>query len=130
MPVFERVYAADPAVMMATVTQYRTALADAIAAGDDAARLDLLGKVGDAERMLNDLTAAIPHLQEAFAFAVARGDVRREIANAVRLATGLQYAGEYPEAETRFRHCLARIEETGERSREDFAYQHFGRCLM
>jgi len=129
MPAFERVYAQDLTATATTLARQDAALAAAIAVGDENARLDLLGKVGEAERMLNRLDDAVPHLRAALALAQMRGDLQREIANLIRLATALQYREEHGEAVALFRACLARIEATNERVREDFAYQHFGRCL-
>ncbi len=64
--------------------------------------------------------------------AVVDGDARREAANLVRLATGLQYADRHDEALVVFTGVLAR---TGAREPafdeyEHYAWQHMGTCLV
>ncbi len=99
-------------------------------AGDEAARLHLLGQIGNDQRSLGNLLEAEMFLTEAVALARKLGDTRREAANLIRLATARQYSGHHAEAAAIFRDALARTR-TGEASAyEDFALQHLGKCLV
>lgn len=62
--------------------------------------------------------------------AVASGDARSEAANLVRLATGLQYAGNHAEAVATFGFVLDRSTRQGFDEYEHFAWQHLGKCLV
>lgn len=126
---FQRVYAEDTAMVLALLAEEQANLAAAETVGDDTARLALLGRVGERERILGRLDDATLHLQAALALAQEHGDRKREITNLIRLATALHYAEGHTEADALFRECLATIERTGEREREDFAHQHYGKCL-
>lgn len=130
MKPFQRGYADDPEAVEVALVRATAALVAAGAAGDDAARLELLGRVGEMERMLGRLDDAIAHLRTARTLARERGDARREITALIRLATALQYHEEHAEADALFRECLAAIARTGERGHEDFAHQHYGKCLV
>jgi tetratricopeptide (TPR) repeat protein len=105
-------------------------LALATASGDQAARLPLVGRVGELYYLLGDYQAAIPLLEEAVAGAQQLGARRLEVVNWIRLATTYQYAGRHDEAEPLFRRAIALARAAEGADRLDFALQHFGKCLV
>lgn len=134
MPVivpFERVYTEerDREAACERVAGYFVQLGEATDAGDERERMDLLGRIGENQRMLGNIAEAVPLLQEAGHLARKLDDRPREIANMIRLATTLQYLDEHAAADALFRATLEMIDRSGSRDREDFARQHHGRCL-
>src|SRR3954452_5594413 len=105
-------------------------LLEARDAGDAAARLALLGQIGNDQRNLGNLIEAEMFLTEAVALAATLGDRRREVANRVRLATTCQYGGRHAEAEALFRVALDLTRAGEAADYEDFALQHLGKCLV
>jgi len=104
----------------------------ALAAGvaDEHARARLLGRVGEAYRMLGDPDRAAPYLSEALLAARHLGDEPGVAANLIRLATALQHGGEHPRAESLFREALAFSGRPDCATYKDFALQHLGKCLV
>lgn len=105
-------------------------LAQATASGDQAARLSLVGRVGELSYLLGDYQTAIPLLEEAVAGARQPGARRLEVVHCIRLAMAYQYAGRHEEAEPLFRRAIALAREAEGTDRLDFALQHFGKCLV
>jgi tetratricopeptide (TPR) repeat protein len=99
-------------------------------AGDMTTRLQLLGQVGNDQRVLGNLIEAEMFLIEAAALARKLGDRRREAMNAIRLATVRQYQGQHAEAEALLRETLSRTRSGDAADYEDFALQHLGKCLV
>lgn len=126
---FLRQIAADPAPLRARLAADRPRLAWTT---DPAQRLALLGRCGEAYRMLGDLAQAVPLLAEAVSLARRLGDPCRLAANAIRLATADQYRNEHQAALPLFYEALtltrAHPAEAG--PYEDFALQHLGKCLV
>jgi tetratricopeptide (TPR) repeat protein len=129
MTPFERVQYTNDHTVRERVASNRALLA--AAATDDAAeRLRLLSAIGNDERALGILTAAIDDLAEAVALARSLDDVRREAANLIRLATAMQYDNRHAEAEPLFRDALALTERPEAAMYRDFALQHWAKWLV
>lgn len=98
--------------------------------GDVVERLQLLGRIGNDQRSLGNLTEAEMFLTEAVALARTLGARRHEAANLIRLATARQYGGQHVEAEAMFREAVALTASGDAADYEDFALQHLGKCLV
>jgi tetratricopeptide (TPR) repeat protein len=126
---FERYSHTDDPTVRERVGRHRALLA--AAATDDAAeRLRLLGAIGNDERALGNLAAAERYLTDAVALARSLGDVRREAANLIRLATAMQYDNRHAEAEPFFRAALALTQRPEAGMYRDFALQHWAKWLV
>jgi tetratricopeptide (TPR) repeat protein len=129
MTPFERFPRTDDPAVRERLARNRDLLARTPA--DDAAeRLRLLGAIGNDERALGDLDHAEQDLAEAVALARFLGDVRREAANLIRLATAIQHAERHAEAEPLFRAALALTEREAAAMYRDFALQHWAKWLV
>jgi tetratricopeptide (TPR) repeat protein len=101
----------------------------ALVPGDDAERMRLLGRVGEACRMLGMLDTALTYLAEAHRLAIALADARAEVVMGLRHATALQHRDRHAEALALFDASLA-LSRRHAPDLEDFAHQHRGKCLV
>ena len=104
------------------------ALADGPLDGREHARL--LGRIGEAYRMLGQADVALPYLEQALLLSRRLDDSPGVTANLIRLATLLQYGGRHEEAESLFQEALQLSRHEDCRDYQDFALQHLGKCLV
>src|SRR5579885_3088340 len=127
---FQRLTGVDLSALPGQLENALEELAQATASGDQAARLALVGRVGELYYLLGDYQAAIPLLEESAAEAQRLGARRLEVVHWIRLATAYQYADHHEEAEPLFRRAITLAREAEGADRLDFALQHFGKCLV
>ncbi len=120
----------DPAAVERAAALAVDALGDVRARGDAASELPLLAYLGEACRLLGRSSESVEHLQAAVALARAAADRPRELANRIRLAETLRYAGALDRAEALFRDALECCAAPDLASYADFALQHLGKCRL
>jgi HTH-type transcriptional regulator, pleiotropic regulator of extracellular virulence genes len=92
--------------------------------------LSILGRLGDRLRLSADTRAeSLSMLYRAVQLATELDADTSRIANQIRLATALQYAGRHLEAIRLFEETLSLIRQTDQTPLLDYALQHFGKCL-
>ncbi|MBI3272743.1 MAG: tetratricopeptide repeat protein [Planctomycetes bacterium] len=99
------------------------------AAGERAALLVALGRLGDVHRVLEEHEPAARCLDEAVALASELRDLASLRVHRLRQAIAFHYRGEHARAEERMRELLAAFAANGEPLLEGFALQHLGKCL-
>jgi kanamycin kinase len=105
-------------------------LAEAERRGDDPREIaSLLGRLGDALRVVRKAEEALLLLERGIALARAQGDAKLALANELRRAIALVYAGARGPAGEAFAALFARPEELRAAGLLDFALQHDGKRL-
>ncbi len=125
---FQRHVADRPETLHKQIAHDLERLAALEEAGDSEGATRLSGKIGEAYRMVGDNQAAIRYLTAALDEADWRDNAPQQAVNLIRLATAVQYSGQHDEAEPLFQQAVASSREVGRY--EDYALQHYGKCLI
>ena len=127
---FQRDEPQDVDEVRAQVERDAEALPSMSAPIDAHRRVRLLGRVGAGLRLLGRFDESARSLGEAVELARHLGDTELEIANLIRLATSVQYAGRHDEARVMLDAVLRRCASGQAPGYEDFALQHLGKLLV
>jgi tetratricopeptide (TPR) repeat protein len=126
-PFFRR--AVPPPNAEPQIETLRHALVEARKGADARALIDALGHLAFLLTMTEHEAEAAPLAEEALGLSRRIGDRATEIDGLLQLGTTRQYMGERELAVRLFHEGLARVEESGLRTQENFLLHHLGRCL-